>query len=256
MGPPRYCIGLGMKRILLGLAVILCAAGQTVGCATSSNIERTPEATVTATPSQPATAEATGLTLEAIWSDLDCTGSTSGVQQEGNYYDRAGTCKIRPGLSNIYFWEFPTVGALNTGLSMDLLEVREDPGFFTSENIAMLGGDVASRMVLMSMYGEVAETEAAGNSDLLEILSIATLEQVYVTTVREELGAEIEDVSDEALVSLAWTVCETLENGVSISVIEQAFKDQLFSREAIIQLIVGPTAALCSQHAAQVLEGW
>ena len=70
-------------------------------------------------------------------------------------------------------------------------------------------------------------------------------EQEYLTTLRENMGADLDGVSDDELLTYARTFCATLhnENGADRAMTALITDLPTKGREASLALVIGPTAA-------------
>lgn len=137
----------GMRRSLVAacVAVILLVTG----CSATE-----PDSFTESAVSEDVT-EAT-ITLEDVWADIPCDGSTRGIQQgdDSDYIQRAGVCKLAADLGSVYFFEFASVGSLNTGVVLDL-EVGAGDTLFADQNVAILATDDESARMLAQKYEEI-----------------------------------------------------------------------------------------------------
>lgn len=87
-------------------------------------------------------------------------------------------------------------------------------------------------------------------------IDAATLEQGFIDTLRQETGPDLITYTDEGLIEVGKSVCESLKSNVGPESIETALTDSGFTKDAAVNVISGAGVLLCSDQASKVLGGW
>ena len=90
----------------------------------------------------------------------------------------------------------------------------------------------------------------------VDAIDMRALEQGFVDVLRQETGPDLISYTDEGLIKVGKSVCESLESNIGPASIETALTDSGFTKDAAVNVITGAGVLLCSDQGSKVLGGW
>lgn len=87
-------------------------------------------------------------------------------------------------------------------------------------------------------------------------IDAAALEHGFLDTLRQETGPDLISYTDEGLLEVGKSVCQSLKSNIGPASIETALTDSGFTKDAAVNVISGAGVLLCSDQVSKVLTGW